>query len=40
MELTLLLEQINRIDIPDGSTNELLKKLGDFLREDSDEVKS
>lgn len=35
MELTLLLEQINRIDIPDGSTNELLKKLGDFLREDS-----
>lgn len=35
MELALLLEEINSIDTPDGSTNELLKKLGDFLREDS-----
>lgn len=35
MELTLLLEEINSIDTPDDSTNELLKKLGDFLREDS-----
>ena len=35
MELSLLLEEINSIDTADDSSNELLKKLGDFLREDS-----
>lgn len=35
MELTALLEKIDSIDKPDGSTNELLKKFGDLLREDS-----
>jgi len=35
MKLTVLLKTINSIDKPDDSTSELLKKFGDYLREDS-----